>query len=481
MKIMAAFLIGCSFFASPLLADVKPAALFSDHMVLQQGMSVPVWGWADPGEQVTVSINGQTQSATTGDDKKWMVHLSDLKPGDPTTMTIAGKNSITIKDVLVGEVWLGSGQSNMEFSVSVKAKRFAGVNNEAEEIAAANYPKIRMFTQKMSLSETPMEDCVGEWQVCSPDTVGAFSAVGYFFSRQLQKSINQPIGFINTSYGASVAQAWISKDDLAADPRFASLLKPAPAAPAPTTQAAGGRRARGGGNALSNHSPYGLWNAMLHPIEPYAIRGVIWYQGESIIGGTEMYSQLMETLIKTWRKQWEQSDFPFYFVQLAALDNNSNKPEVREAQAKALSIPNTAMAVTIDIGDQKNVHPKDKQDLGDRLAKIARALVYGEKIEYAGPMYDSMSIEGNSIRIKFTHVGAGLMAKDGDLKTFEIAAADKKYVPAVAKIDGDTVVVTADGVTAPVAVRYAWNRWPAGCNFYNKDGLPAAPFRTDQW
>jgi sialate O-acetylesterase len=189
----------------------------------------------------------------------------------------------------------------------------------------------------------------------------------------------------------------------------------------------------------------------------------------------------METLIKTWRKQWGQSDFPFYFVQLAALDNNSNKPEVREAQAKALSIPNTAMAVTIDIGDQKNVHPKDKQDLGDRLAKIARALVYGEKIEYAGPMYDSMSIEGNSIRIKFTHVGAGLMAKDGDLKTFEIAAADKKYVPAVAKIDGDTVVVTADGVTAPVAVRYAWNRWPAGCNFYNKDGLPAAPFRTDQW
>jgi sialate O-acetylesterase len=220
---------------------------------------------------------------------------------------------------------------------------------------------------------------------------------------------------------------------------------------------------------------------MLHPIEPYAIRGVVWYQGESIIGGTEMYSQLMETLIKSWRKQWGEGDFPFYFVQLAALDNNSNKPEVREAQAKALSVPNTAMAVTIDIGDQKLVHPKNKQDLGDRLAKIARALVYGEKIEYSGPIYDSMVVEGNSIRIKFSHVGAGLMAKDGELKTFEIAAADKKFVPALAKIDGDTIVVTADGVTAPAAVRYAWNRWPAGCNLYNKDGLPAAPFRTDQW
>jgi sialate O-acetylesterase len=222
-----------------------------------------------------------------------------------------------------------------------------------------------------------------------------------------------------------------------------------------------------------------LWNAMLHPVQPYAIRGALWYQGESIIGGTDMYSQLMETLITSWRRQWGEGDFPFYFVQLAALDNNSNKPEVREAQAKALSLPNTAMAVTIDIGDKANVHPKDKQDLGDRLARIARALVYGEKIEYSGPMYQSMQVEGNSIRVKFSHIGGGLTAKNGDLKTFEIAGADKNYVPATARIDGDSVVITAAGVTAPVAARYAWNRWPEGCNLYNADGLPAAPFRTD--
>jgi sialate O-acetylesterase len=458
-------------------ADVKPAALFGDHMVLQQGMSVPVWGWADPGENITVTIAGQSQTTTAGADRKWMVHLSDLKADGPVEMTIAGKNSITISDVLIGEVWLGSGQSNMEFSVSKSVKRFAGVNDEEKEIAAADYPKIRMFTVKMSLSDTPVDDCQGQWEVCSPNTVGAFSAVGYFFSRQLQKAINQPIGFINTSYGASVAQAWISKDDLQADPRFKSLLDDLEKQKA----AYAARPGMKPGNPISNHSPYMLWNAMLHPVQPYAIRGALWYQGESIIGGTEMYSQLMETLITSWRKQWGQGDFPFYFVQLAALDANSNKPEVREAQAKALSIPNTAMAVTIDIGDKKNVHPKDKQDLGDRLARIARALVYKEKIEYSGPMYQSMAVDGDSIRIKFSHLGGGLVARNGELKTFLIAGADQKFMPATAKIDGDTIVVKADGLKDPAAVRYAWNRWPEGANLYNSAGLPAAPFRTDQW
>jgi sialate O-acetylesterase len=485
-------------------ADVKPAALFSDHMVLQQGMSVPVWGWADPGEAVTVSIAGQTQAATAGPDKKWMVRLANLKAGGPVEMIIAGRNSITIHDVLIGEVWLGSGQSNMEFSVSVKAKRFAGVNNEEQEIAAADYPKIRMFTVKMALADEPQDDTTGQWDVCTPQTVPAFSAVGYFFSRQLQKSIDLPIGFINTSYGASVAQAWISRDVLSADARFKSLLDdldrqmaayaaaatsrasnppPAIAQTGPTTRGRrGGARGRGGpANPRSNHSPYMLYNAMLHPVQPYAVRGMLWYQGESIIGGTEMYSQLMETLITSWRKQWDQGDFPFYFVQLAALDNNSNRPEVREAQAKALSIPNTAMAVTIDIGDKGNVHPKNKQDLGDRLARIARAQVYNQKIEYSGPMYDSMQVQGNAIRVKFTHLGGGLLAKEGDLKTFMIAGADKNFVPASAKIDGDSIVVSAPAVTDPAAVRYAWNRWPEGCNLYNTDGLPAAPFRTDSW
>jgi sialate O-acetylesterase len=481
------------FFTSELKADVKPAALFSDHMVLQAGMPLPVWGWADPGEKVSVTIDGQTQNATAGADRKWMVKLNPLKTSaTPTEMIISGNNRIAIEDVLVGECWLGSGQSNMEFTVSKAAKRFAGVNNEEAEIAAADYPTIRMFTVKMALSEDPQDDCTGEWQVCSPKTVGSFSAVGYFFCRQLQKAIGQPIGFINASYGASVAQAWISRVDLEADPRYMGLLKDlakqtmeyslSQRGALPATQpTADGKKAKPPANPISNHSPYMLWNAMLHPVQPYAIRGALWYQGESIIGGTELYSQLMQTLITTWRREWGEGDFPFYFVQLAALDNNSNKPEVREAQAKALSIPNTAMAVTIDIGDKKNVHPKNKQDVGDRLARIARALVYGEKIEYSGPVYDSMKIEGNQIRIKFTHIGTGLLAKDGQLKQFQIAGADKKFVPAKAEIDGDTVVVSSDAIAAPVAVRYAWDRWPEGCNLFNKDGLPAPPFRTDSW
>ncbi len=399
--------------AGGLRADVTPASLFSDHAVLQQGMAVPVWGKAAPGEDVTVRISSQSQTAKTGADGKWMVHLAELKASaEPVEMTIAGKNTVTIKDVLVGEVWLGSGQSNMEFSVSKSVKRFAGVNDEAKEIAAANYPRLRMFTVKMRMTDEPQDDCEGEWQVCTPETVPGFSAVGYFFSRDLQKAIDLPVGFINSSYGASTAQAWISKDVLSADPQFAQLMdgfaqslarwnaapvkSPATMPAVPTT-----RGTRGGPRNphQDQHNPTLLWNAMVHPIQPYAIKGAIWYQGESITGSTAQFTALTETVISSWRKEWGEGDFPFYFVQLAALDNNSNKPEVREAQAAVLKVPNTAMAVTIDIGDKSNVHPKDKQDLGDRLARIARANIYGEKIEFSGPMYESMAVDGDSIRV----------------------------------------------------------------------------------
>jgi sialate O-acetylesterase len=494
-----------------LRADVKPAALFGDHMVLQQGMSVPVWGWADPGEQVTVSIAGQKQSATAGADRKWMVRLTNLRASaDPIEMTIAGKNTIRIVDILVGEVWLGSGQSNMDFVVSGDtakypgmAQRFAGIAHEAEEIAAANCPKIREFRVPLKMSEVPLEDVAGKWQVCTPETVPGFSAIGYLFSRDLQKAINQPIGFITSAFGASCAQAWVSKEVLDADARLKSIMdgfatqvaafksaaaatadSPPPPASAPAAPAGGGRGARGGGrgNPFTNqHNPYVLWNAMIKPIQPYAIKGVLWYQGESITEGLQLYPVVMEHVIASWRQQWGEGDFPFYFVQLAAEDANSNRPEVREAQAQALKVPNTAMAVAMDIGERTNVHPKNKQDLCDRLARIARANVYGEKIEYYGPMYDSFEVEGPSIRVKFTHVGGGLVAKGGDLKWFQIAGADRNFVDAAAKIDGHTVVVNAPGVPAPVAVRYAWNRWPEGANLYNTDGLPAPQFRTDDW
>ena len=489
---------------TPLRAEVKPAALFGDHMVLQQGMSVPVWGWADPGEQVTVTIAGQKQSTTAGADRKWMVRLNNLRASsDPLEMTIAGKNTIRIVDVLIGEVWHGSGQSNMDFVVSGDtakypgmAQRFAGAANEAEEIAAANYPKIREFRVPLKTSELPLEDVAGKWQVATPATVPGFSAIGYFFSRDLQRAINQPIGFITSAFGASCAQAWVSKDVLDSDERFKPIMdafaaqvaafKSAPAAPpasAPPPQAGAARGARRGpANPLANqHSPYVLWNAMIKPIEPYAIKGVLWYQGESITEGLQLYPVAMEHVIGSWRQQWGQGDFPFYFVQLAAQDADSNRPEVREAQAQALKIPNTRMAVAMDIGEKTNVHPKNKQELCERLARIARANVYGEKIEYYGPMYDSSAVEGQSIRVRFTHVGGGLVAKGGDLKWFQIAGADRNFVDAAAKIDGNTIVVTAPGIAAPVAVRYAWNRWPEGANLYNKDGLPAPQFRSDDW
>jgi len=479
-------------------ADVKPAALFGEHMVLQQGMSVPVWGWADPGEQVTVSIAGQKHTATAGADRKWMVHLNDLKTSaDPIEMTIAGKNTIKITDILVGEVWLGSGQSNMDFVVSGdmtkypgKAQRFAGVVHEAQEIAAANYPQIREFRVPLKTSEPPLEDVAGKWVVCTPETVPGFCAIGYFFARDLQKAIHRPVGFITSAFGASCAQAWVSKDVLESDPRLRSIMDglaaqvaamKSGAQPAPAPRGRGGRRG-GSANPFANqHNPYVLWNGMIRPIQPYAIKGVLWYQGESITEGLTLYPVVMEHVITSWRKQWGQGDFPFYFVQLAAQDANSNRPEVREAQALALKVPNTAMAVAMDIGEKSNVHPKNKQDLADRLARIARAQVYGEKIECCGPTYESMQVEASSIRVKFTHVGAGLVAKGGALKWFQVAGADKKFVDASAKIDGNTIVASARGVSAPVAVRYAWHRWPEGANLYNADGLPAPQFRSDGW
>jgi sialate O-acetylesterase len=477
--------------SSSAIADVKPNNLFSDHMVLQSGISVPVWGLASPGEEVTVTLAGQSQSTTTGPDGKWMIHLSRLVPGGPLEMTIAGKNSITIHDILIGEVWIGSGQSNMQFPVwnSPTVRAYNGVVNKEQEVAAANYPQLRMYTVKTTLSPKPLDDSVGQWDVCTPETVKAFSAIGYFFSRDLHKALNVPVGFINCSFGASTAEAWISQPVMDDNPSLAGLMKNFRAAIArsaattqPTTRTA---RARGPRNPYQDqHNPTVLWNGMLHPIEPYAIRGVIWYQGESVLGGTpgdKLYPTVMEALVKSWRNEWGQGDFPFYVTQLAAQDAASNNPIIRQSQAAILTLPNTGMAVTIDIGEKKNVHPKDKQDVGDRLSRIALANVYGKAIEYSGPVYDSMAIEGSSIRIKFTHLGGGLSAKAGDLRTFVIAGADEKFVPASAKIDGDTVLVSSPDVANPVAVRYAWANWPEGCNLYNAAGLPAAPFRTDAW
>jgi sialate O-acetylesterase len=483
------------------LAEVKPAPLFSDHMVLQSGMSVPVWGTASPGERVTVKLNGQTGAASAAADGKWMVRLTDLKAGGPYEITIAGSNTITVSDVLVGEVWLGSGQSNMEFTVSKKRASFAGLINEDQEIAAANYPKLRMFTGKQAKTYEPQETVNGQWLVCSPETVPGFSAVAYLFGRNLQKELDVPVGMLVLAFGASTAESWIPREAMAADPLLKPMLDkfdaavnfyranpkaPSDQAPKPpqTINARPGRPGPQRDPVQDQHQPTVLFNGMIHGAMPYAIRGVIWYQGESIVGGDEgvtLYPHVQNTLVTEWRKLWGEGDLPFYVVQLPALQNISNNPRVREGQAAVLSLPNTALAVTIDIGDPKDVHPHNKEPLGDRLTRIALAKVYHKDMEYSGPVYESMAIEGMTIRLKFSHIGGGLTAKDGPLKWFQVSGADRRFVDADAKIDGDTIIVSRPDVTVPQAVRYAWDNYPDGSNLYNAAGLPAAPFRTDKW
>ncbi len=516
---IAAALFSMAVLAAPAMAEVTLASPFTSHMVLQREMKVPVWGRAEPGEQVTVSFAGQEKTATAGAEGAWRVDLDPLAASaDGRAFAVHGSHSgspLQLEDVLVGEVWLASGQSNMDFTVSKKVKFFAGAANEEQEIAAANYPLIRMFTGAAAKAYEPQGRVGGSWRVCSPETVPAFSAVGYFFARDLQKDIGLPVGILTLSFGASTAEAWIRRETMAGDPqlkpmldRFDSAVKsfrehPPAVAAAPRSEdvsapvagpnppdagkARGGRGKRGGGPRdpiQDQHNATVLFNGMINPVIPYAIRGAIWYQGESIVGGPAgcaLYPHVQETLVGDWRRLWGEGDFPFYIVQLAGQEASSNRPEVREAQATLLTrVPNAGMAVTTDIGEAKNVHPHNKQDVGDRLVRIALANVYGRNIEFSGPAYESMKVDGGAIRVSFSHIGGGLVAKGGGpLKWFEVAGADGRYVQADARIDGDTVVVSSPQVAAPVAARYAWVNFPDGCNLFNSAGLPAAQFRTD--
>jgi sialate O-acetylesterase len=452
-----------AFFAvtRPVAADIKLGSLFTDHMVVQRDMKVPVWGTAAPGEEVTVSLGKQKVSGKAGEDGKWLVRLEPLKAGGgPLDMTVAGKNSITLNDILVGEVWLCSGQSNMEFTVSKDVKRFAGTINEKDEIATAKWPQIREFTVKMSIKQTVQNSVSGNWRVCSPETVPAFSAVGYFMARKLHQDLNVPIGIINTSYGASTAQAWISKEMLASDPELKQALDSARP------------------KADDQHNPFVLYNAMLAPLIPYAIRGTAWYQGESITTkGTGTYGYLMRALIKDWRQRWGQGDFPFLVVQLPNLQTQ-NFTSVREEQFRILEAPSTFLTVNIDIGDPKDVHPHNKQEFGRRIALLAEKEVYGQKVISQGPIFAGMKIDGDKARIHFTSEDGKLVIKGDKLEGFVIAGADSKFQPADAKIDGMDVIISSPKVAAPAIVRYAWDGWPIA-TLTNSTGLPAWPFRTD--
>jgi sialate O-acetylesterase len=480
------------------LADIRLSVLFSDHMVLQAQVEAPIWGWADPGENVTVAMNGMTAQTTAGPDGKWQTKLGKLASGGPHILEVAGKNRLVIKDVLVGEVWLGSGQSNMAMTVN-RAQDFD------QEQAAANYPQIRMFTESSPAATKAQADCHGQWVVCSPETVARFSATAYFFGCELYKELDVPIGLINSSVGGTPIESWISREaqadsgelkasfdamrstelkidlaalkakyerDLAAWQAATKAAKaadqPLPKKP-PDPVAVRERKGNVGG----------LFNGKIATLIPYAIRGAIWYQGEanSSPGKAELYQYQLPLLIKDWRTRWGY-DFPFAWVQLPNFGGPGRDwPIVREAMLKSLAVPKTGMAIAIDLGEENDIHPKNKQEVGKRLAQWALGEVYDKPVPTSGPLPAGHERRGSAIVLSFSHVHGGLMSKGGELRGFEIAGKQGDWKPAQARIQGDTVIVSAPEVREPAAVRYAWSNFPS-CNLYNVAGLPATPFRT---
>jgi sialate O-acetylesterase len=630
--------------ATPILCsgNVRLPRIISDNMILQHNKPIKVWGWADKGENVTVVFKGQSKSAKTDKSGRWTVVLAPEPAGGPFQLIISGKNSITLNDVLIGEVWVCSGQSNMEWTVGYS-------KNAEEEIRNGNYPQIRQFLVQKSVSLKLEEDVKGgDWKVCSPDNIADFTAVGYFFARDLFNELKVPIGLINTSWGGTHSETWTSREAFEQSEEFKSMIATLPAidlealakqkrddqlqklkdmninlssvdatswktpsyddsrwrsleAPGlweeqgfdetdgvmwyrKTISIVGsdaGKEAvvelamiddsdetfingikvgqtvnrynekrkynvpagvllegknliaikvedTGGGGGIygeksdlklttkshniipldgkwqvniesltssttsigPNAYPTLLFNAMVNPILNVAIQGAIWYQGESNAGRAYQYRKAFPLMIQDWRSHWKQGDFPFYFVQLASFNANhgtsehgSSWAELREAQSMTLSLPNTGMAVTTDIGEATDIHPRNKQDVGKRLAAIALNRAYGRNNVFMGPVYKTINVEGTKIRVSFTSVGSGLMVKDkyGYLKGFEVAGSDQKFRYAKAWLEGNDVVVSCDEVSDPVAVRFAWADNPEDANLFNKEGFPASPFRSDTW
>lgn len=500
MKAIFAAIAAATVLISSVQAAVTLPALISDHMLIQQDSPVRIWGKAAPGEAVTVMFQTQKLPAVADANGKWQVFLDPIGAGGPFEMTVTGTNTVTVHDILAGEVWIGSGQSNMEFPME-------RVADAGKEIAAANYPKIRLFTVKRVVAEKPLDDVQGAWSACTPETVKNFSAVEYFFGRELHQLRGTPMGLIHSSWGGTPAQSWTEKSFLNEDPLLQTYLTawdktltdfpakkeayektvlPKWEEQAAAAKAAGkqppNKPAMPPGPGHQN-TPSGLYNGMIAPLVPYTIRGAIWYQGESNAGNpgdAHLYRRLFPAMIESWRAAWEQGSFPVYFVQLANYRTNGNWPVLRESQSATLELANTGQALAIDVGNPTDIHPTNKQTVGHRLALAAREHTYGEHIVSTGPTYRQMTTAGATARIWYDNAGAGLEPHGESLTGFAVAGADQKFYPATAKIVGTTVVLSSPQVTEPKAVRYAWADDPAA-NLYNRDGLPAVPFRTDNW
>jgi len=493
------FLASTLLLALPALAEVKLPALIAEHMVVQRDLPVHVWGTSAPGENVSVTFRGDTRSASPDEYGRWSLYLPAGAAGGPFELTVQASNTITLKDVLVGDVWVASGQSNMEMAVR-------GVVNAKDEIAAANYPQIRLFRALNRVADHPLEDVAAKtWVATTPETIGDFSAAAYFFGRELNKKYGVPIGLVESNWGGTPAEAWTSLTSLGADaslmPVFAEWGKLMQGQSTTLLarekqlkeweQAVAKAKAEGKPepwqpwqpNQDNCWQPAGLFNAMIAPLTRFPIRGAIWYQGESNAGPVRapLYAHLFQAMVQDWRRAWGQGDFPFLFVQIANFKTGPEAmwPEVRDAQRRTLSLANTGMAVTIDIGEATNIHPLNKQEVGRRLALGAEAISYGEKIESSGPLFRQATAEGSAIRVWFDHAAGGLKAKGDAVQGFEIAGADGKFVEAQARIDGATVVVSAPPVSAPKQVRYAWKDVPE-CNLFNGENLPASPFRSEE-
>ena len=504
MILLIGYMLFCT--QSPAHAEVTLPHIFGNNMVMQRDMPVLIWGWAATGEEVAVTLQDTGHAVKTTADAKgnWHAKLPAMSAGGPYTLHVAASNTLKLTNVMFGEVWVCSGQSNMEWPVR------ASKDSEAE-IAEADYPMIRLFDIPHKASGLLVPDVEAEWHPTTPETIENFSAVAYAFGRKLYKNLDVPIGLINTSWGGTRIEPWtppVGFDSVHALESTSKELQDIHAkyrAELPEKMAAieawiaETRKALETGEVISpmpdnrhpltHHAqPTGLYNGMVHPLVPFAMRGTIWYQGESNLRDGRLYHEKMKALINGWREVWKQGDFPFYFVQLAPYDYSGwgGSPhllaEIWEAQTATLSVPNTGMAVTTDIGNPKDIHPRNKQEVGRRLALWALAKTYGrEDVTYSGPLYKSMEVDGNAIRLNFDFVGSGLTSGDGEpLTWFEIAGEDKNFVTATATIEEDTIVVSSDTVSQPVAVRFGWHQ-TAEPNLINKEGLPASPFRTHPW